>query len=399
MPPNRQLAKGACAFRGFLTWKAKSRPEIAFIHNRYIGYRLPFFEKLAKMYNMKFFFDQVDPKTKVLECHFAYTVLKSIQILESSIYDITWSPMLPYHLLKGKYDLFIGADIGHLGTCVTFIIAKLLRKPFILVNEGWDYPRTFLRSLRQSFLNIMIRKSNAIVVSGSKAKGFILHSGADPKNVFIAPNASSLAIRENIVFDEAKLKKQLGIEGKYVVLYFGRLIERKGVAVLIQAFSKLQKEFNNSVLVIAGEGEQRKRLESLCKSLKVEDIVFTGYIDEESKSLYYSIADVFVLPSLVHSGEVWDLVLNEAMLLGKPVISTTAAGASYDLIKNGVNGYIVKDGDAEELSIAMKELLKNPKRMKKMGLESKRIVENGFTFDRMVEGFVKAIRYAINLSS
>ena len=48
-------------------------------------------------------------------------------------------------------------------------------------------------------------------------------------------------------------------------------------------------------------------------------------------------ADVFVLPSVAHSGEVWDLVLNEAMSMGKPVISTKAAGASYDMIKNGIN--------------------------------------------------------------
>lgn len=381
----------------FSNRKTQSGLKIAFVHNRYIGYRLPFFEKLAKLFDIRYFFDQVDPKTNVQGYIFSFNVLRSFQILHSPIYDVTWSPMLPYHLLKGKYNIFIGADVGHPGTYVAFIVARLLRKPFILCNEGWSYPRTLLRSLRQPFLNMLMQKSNAFVVPGTKAKEFFLHCGVDPERIFVAPNASRPIINESTIHQNKKLKEELGIEGKCVVLYFGRLIERKGVAVLIKAFSKLQEKINDSVLVIAGEGEERKKLEHLCQELEVKNVVFVGYVDEKNKSLHYSIADVFVLPSVAHSGEVWDLVLNEAMSLGKPVISTTAAGASYDLIKNGVNGYIVKEGDAEELFNAIEELLENPEMMRRMGLESKRIVENGFSYDRMVEGFVKAIQCAIGL--
>jgi len=380
----------------FSSRKTKSGLKIAVIHNKYIGYRLPFFEKLAKLFDVRFFFDQIDPKTKVQQSAFAYTVLRSVQILQSSVYDSTWSPMLPYHLLKGKYNFFIGGDTGHPGMYIAFIVARLLRKPFILGNEGWHYPRTFLRSLRQPFLNTVMQKSNAIVVPGIKAKEFFLRCGVDPKKIFIAPNASNLTTDKSVIFRNEKLREELGIQGKRIVLYFGRLTERKGVAVLIKAFAKLQKEISDSVLVIAGEGEEREKLENLCLELNVKNVLFLGYIDEKNKSLYYSIADVFVLPSIAHSGEVWDLVLNEAMSLGKPVISTTAAGASYDLVRNGVNGYVVKEGDAEELSNAIEKLLKNPEEMRKMGLESKRIVENDFTFDRMVEGLVKAISYTMN---
>jgi glycosyltransferase involved in cell wall biosynthesis len=358
---------------------------------------LPLFEKLAEFFDVRFFFDQIDSKTQIQKCYFSWTVLKSVQVLHSSLYDVTWSPMLPFHLLKGKYNFFVGGDVGHLGTYVAFIVARLLRKPFVLCNEGWYYSGTLLRSLRQPFLNVMIQGSDAVVVPGTKAKEFFLRCGVDPKKIFVAPNASRLVINESTILQNERLKEELGIEGKRIVLYFGRLMERKGVAILIKAFAKLQKKIEDAVLVIAGEGEERKKLENLCLELNVKNVLFVGYIDENSKSLYYSMADVFVLPSIAHSGEVWDLVLNEAMQLGKPLISTTAAGASCDLIKNGVNGYIVKEGDAEELSKAIEELLKNPERMRKMGLESKRIAENDFTFDRMAEGFVKAIRYAVNV--
>lgn len=375
--------------------KTESVLKIAFIHNRYIGYRLPFFEKLARSFDTVFFFDQIDPNTKVQKCSFVYRVLRSVQIIQSPVYDLTWSPSLPYHLLHDRYDLFIGADVGHPGTFVAFIVARLLRKPFILGNEGWYYPKTLLRSLRQPFLNIMIQKSDAFVVPGTKAKEFFLHLGADPEKIFVAPNASRIIISEDTIPQNRKLKEDLGIEGKRVALYFGRLVERKGVSVLVKAFSKLQKRTSDSVLVIAGEGKERKKLENLCLELKVKNVLFAGYIDEKSKSLYFSIADVFVLPSLAHSGEVWDLVVNEAMSIGKPVISTTAAGASYDLIKNGVNGYVVKDGDVEGLSKAIEELLENPEKTRKMGIASKKIVEKDFTYDKMVEGFVEAIKYVL----
>jgi glycosyltransferase involved in cell wall biosynthesis len=368
--------------------------KIAYVHNKYIGYRLPFFEKLAKMFDIKFFFDEVDTKTRVQKGIFPYAVLRSVQILRSSIYDLTWSPMLPYYLLKDKYNLFIGGGVGHPGTWIAFIIARLLRKPFIVFNEGWYYSKTLLRSVRQPFLNEMLQKSSAIIVPGKKAKEFMLRCGVDPEKIFIAPNASKLATSNVAISHSEKLKEVLGIQDKYVVLYLGRLIERKGVAVLINAFSKLHKEID-AALVIAGEGEERKKLENLCLKLKVKNVVFVGYVDEENKSLYYSIADVFVLPSIAHSGEVWDLVLNEAMSLGKPVISTTAAGASYDLIQDGVNGYVVKDGDSVGLSNAIKRLLENPDLLRKMGLESKRIVDNYFTFDKMVEGVHDATKYSI----
>lgn len=384
--------------RHFSGQKTESGLKIAFVHNKHIGYRLPFFEKLAQLFDIRYFFDKVDPKTKVQECIFPCKILRSVQILQSSDYDVTWSPMLPYHLLKGRYNLFIGGDVGHPGTHIAFIVAKLLRKPFILCNEGWYYSRTFLRSLRQPFLNAIVQRSNALVVPGTKAKEFFISCGSDPKKIFVAPNASRLIISKSMSCQNRKLKEELGIEGKRTVVYLGRLTERKGVEILIKAFSKVQEEISNSVLVIAGEGEERKKLEYLASDLKMKNVLFVGYVDEKLKSLYYSIADVFVLPSVAHSGEVWNLVLNEAMSLGKPVISTNAVGASYDLIKNGVNGYVVEDGDIEGLSNAIEELLKDPEKMRKMGLESRRIVENDFTFDRMVEGFVKAIKHAVSQS-
>ncbi len=369
--------------------------KIAFVHNRYILYRLPLFRKLAKRFNILFFFDRVHPKITITGEVFNYKILKSILVLRS--YYATLSPALFFHLLKGKYHLFIGAGIGHFGAYAAFLISRLTHKPFILWSEVWYWPKTILRALIWPFTNLMIRRSNAIVVPGSKSKEFVLSIGAEAGKVFIAPNASSATLMKTI--RKEKLKKRLRIESKKIVLYFGRLIERKGLFYLIEAFSKLQKEISDSFLLLAGEGEIGKDLKRLGLSLKVNNIRFTDcYISEKEKPLYYTVADVFVLPSILTKlgAEPWGLVINEAMSAAKAVISTTAVGGAYDLIKNDINGYVVKAGDAQALYEALRKLLTNPMKAKKMGIESKKIIEKSFTYSDMTRGFVKAIEYVMS---
>lgn len=384
--------------RHFSSRKTQSGLKIAFVHNRYIGYRLPFFEKLAKLFDIRYFFDQVDPKTNVQGYIFSFNVLRSYRILHSPIYDVTWSPMLPYHLLKGKYSLFIGADLGQPGTYVAFLVAKLLRKPFILCNEGWDYTWSLLRSLRHPVLNVMMHESNALVVPGTKAKEFFLSCGVDPEKIFIAPNASICLSDDSIAVRKGKLKEILGIRVERVVLYLGRLVRSKGLCYLIEAFAKLQEEMSNVLLLIAGEGEAREELEKLCLARKINSMFLPATYNGRQKALYFSLADIVVLPSVrtEHYVDVWGLALNEAMSVGKPVISTTAVGAAYDLIENGVNGYVVKEEDVRSLFDALRKMLLDSEKLGKMGIRSKKTIERSFTYDHMTQGFAKAIQYVTN---
>lgn len=377
--------------------KGKKALKIAFVHNKYIKYRIPFFERLAKNFEVTFFFDQIDRKTKVQRDSFSYKILRSIVVANTPTYDLRLAPTLFCDLLRGKYDLFVGSGIGEFSAYIAFAVSRLTGKPFVLWNETWYWPITLPRSLVWIVVKIMMLKADAIIVSGSKAKEFVISNCVDPRNVFIAPNASDVIIDRDVLSSEKELKKNLGIEGKKVVLYLGRLIKRKGVSILIKAFSKLQSDVNDSILIIAGEGEDRINLERLCTELKLNNVIFTGYIDDKYKGLYYSLADIFVLPSIKHTGEVWDLVLNEAMSFAKPIVSTTAAGSSFDLIENRVNGYRVKQGDERALCEAIKTLLKDPEEAKKMGLESKKIIKERFSVDHMVEGFSRGISHVTKL--
>lgn len=363
--------------------------KIAFVHNMYINYRLPLFQRLSIEYNITFLFGKVDSNTKLLDNNLNFHLLKSVHFLENTI-----SFSLIYNLLKKKYDLIIGSGGLALGL-QTFIISRFARIPFILWDETWYWPKTKIRILFWPIIKLMIDKSFAIIVPGSKSKEFFISANSDPDKIFIAPNASILQLDKRKILSAKKIKEKLGLQNKKIILYFGQLIERKGVNYLIEAFARLENQISDIFLLIMGSGDKLKELENLCSQFNIKNFQFLGFIPEREKAFYISLADIFILPSirLKKESEVWGLVLNEAMSLNKPVISTIAVGAAYDLIKNNKNGYIIHDKNSNELSEAIIKIIKDDQLRKYMGMKSKQIIEKGFTYDHMVQGFIEAIKY------
>jgi glycosyltransferase involved in cell wall biosynthesis len=385
----------------------KGHLRIAFVHNLYIKYRAPFFEKLNNAFNLTFFFDQVDATATTQGSHLNSKLLRSFSILrkgETRIYDCTLSPALLYYLLRGRFDLFIGANIGHIGTYVAFLVSRLRRKPFILWDETWYWPETIIRMLAWPFIKIMVDKAEAIVAPGSKSKEFFVSLGAKPIKVYIAPNTSEIRIRRELDVESRRLKRKLGLEDKKIVLYFGRLAERKGLYFLIKAFDKLRKEISDTFLLVCWTRPSEEKLknvyEKLCIELGIKNVLFARFTEEEDRDLYYSLADVFVLPAIKTNlgTEIWGLVLNEAMSVGKPVVTTRAVGAAYDLIKDGVNGFLVPDKNSEALYKAIKSIVSDPYNKERMGLQSLKILSDGFAYEHMVHGFVKAVRHVLRNS-
>jgi glycosyltransferase involved in cell wall biosynthesis len=373
----------------------KNQLKIAFIHNMYINYRLPLFERLSRKFDITFFFDEVDPMTTVSAGRFDFKVLRSILIIRP--YNRTFSPTLAFHLLKRKPDIFVGSGMNHLGAQIAFLLSRFTRKPFILWEETWHWTRTPLRMLMWPITRALLMRAEAIVVPGLKAKEFVTAAGAKPEKVFVAPNAALISTSENTIHQAEVLKEKLGLLNKKVVLYFGRLIERKGLSVLIEAFARLQADVDDAFLLIVGDGPLRNEAERKCQILAVRKVRFTGFVSEEEKASYFTLADVFVLPA-IRSGrevEIWGLVLNEAMCLAKPVISTPGVGGAYDLIRNEVNGFIVKEGDVGALFERLKKLLMDLGTARRMGFEAKKTIDVGFTYDLMADGFVNAIQHAV----
>jgi len=369
------------------------KPKVFLIHNFFMDYRVPLFEELDKKFDITFLMSRETQKTdssfyqldyRKTPSHLKYKLFSHSTYF--SKYSISWKLM--HHLLFNKYDVVISTDQHVFETYLGFLISKIKRKKFIVWSETFDWPRT----PSSKFLNPLVRMvssySDACVAAGTQAKKYFVKMGAKPKNVFIAPDST---LNYEIKEKNAKLEKEL--KGKKVILYLSRIVPYKGVDYLIKAFSKLEREKDDVYLLIGGAGSFKEEMKKLAMNLKIKNIRFLGKVNKEQIGFYYSLCDLFVLPSTFrdYDAECWGLVLNEVMAFGKPLISTTATGAAYDVIKNGVNGFRVKHGSSEEIYEAMKTVLSNEKLMKKMGKESRKMIDERFNYDQMADGFRKAI--------
>ncbi|MFC2058410.1 glycosyltransferase family 4 protein [Chloroflexota bacterium] len=361
---------------------------VIFIHNRAIWYRIPFFKRLANLYDAQFVFTHEKEVNG----------LDSINFIQLNTHFGIAFGLIPI-LLRGDYDVIVVAGWSNLTEFIEGIIclaaAKIRGKPAISWFEHW-FPQLpdIRRRLAAPFIGFIMKRFSACIAPGSKTKELCINMGIEPEKIFVAPNASVLDKEKGL-----DVRKTLGLDGKKIILYFSRVIPRKGLNYLIEAVSRLRKEGNSVFLLICGEGDFMDRCVSLCKKLEVEDVHFAGFIEPKNRYHYFSTANVFVLPTISLNGRVesWGLVLNEAMSVGKPVISTTAVASAYDLIENGVNGFVVPDKDADSLYEALRTILSDHELEKTMGINSKKIIDGGFTYDHMANGFKQAIDYVLGI--
>ena len=169
-----------------------------------------------------------------------------------------------------------------------------------------------------------------------------------------------------------------------IILFVGQLIKRKGLEYLINAVPKLKNNCNNNFeIIIAGEGPSKSYLIHMCNKLKVSDkIKFVGRISDLQLLDYYSISDIFVLPSL---SEGQPMVIYEAMASEIVVIGTNVGGIP-DQIENNLNGFIIPPRNSSEIANKISYLLNNPQISKKMGkIGRKRLIEKKWTWDGYAE--------------
>ncbi len=303
---------------------------------------------------------------------------------------------LVFRLLFDEYDIVIKCINGRFALPVTYVIARLRRKKFILWQTIWYHPRTFIHRISFPLLKHIWRHSDAIVVYGEHGKHYLVSNGIQSDKVFIAWQAVDnkkfgMPISEKQIRD---IRVQLGILDRKVVLYVGRLVNDKGIEYLIDAFTRVQYE--KKFLLLIGEGEKKYKLESMTACN--DNVLFLGYVDQESLPVYYALASITVLPSVTTKTfkEPWGLVVNEAMNQGCPAIVTDAVGAGVGgLIKNGENGIVVPERDSKALAIAIEHILNDNQFETTLRTNAKKTIST-WDFSKWAAGFTDAINYCLH---
>ena len=373
---------------------------LAFVTNFCPHYRVKTFETLAQCEDVEFYFSSVgeewywQQQHRVRVGNFRYEYLPAIRLTR----HLRLVPSLVTRLWRKNYDVYVKCINGRFALPVTYLIAKLRRKPFILWTGIWMTLDTRFHRLLFPLALWIYRHADAVVVYGQHVKRYLISLNVAPQKIFVAAHAvdNSQYDRKVSEGEKAALRERHGLVNHKVVLYIGRLEEEKGVEYLMQAFVLLKAD--NVALVVVGDGSMRERLKVSVVEHGLQDKTrFVGYVAPEEALTYYAIADCFVLPSITmpNGKEPWGLVVNEAMNQGVPVVATDAVGAAAGgLVQSGVNGFIVPERDSSALADAIRGILNDDGLRERMSRNARRIIA-GWDNERMVKGFQLAIEYAL----
>lgn len=256
---------------------------------------------------------------------------------------------------KNRYD-FINTHFvlptGPLG----FLLSKIFHIKNILSLHGGDIydPSKKSSPHNHSYLRLIVsfllNRSDQIVAQSTNTRENAIKYCNPQKDIKIIP----LAYEPFVINPISRKELNLSDEKKYLISV-GRLVKRKGFEYLIGCLKLLD---DNVELLIIGDGNEKKRLSDLAYKLHLKDKVhFLGQISEEKKFQYLSNADIYVLSSL-HEG--FGIVLQEAMQVGLPIVSTNHGG-QVDIVKHNVNGLLVERCHVQGLADGIEKLLNNRK--------------------------------------
>jgi len=182
--------------------------------------------------------------------------------------------------------------------------------------------------------------------------------------------------------------------GRPVILFASKLQTRKRCIDLLEAFLQMRTKIpaeRAPYLLIVGDGEERGAVEARAREAGSKDVRFLGFRNQTELPRFYDLCNVFVLAS-VH--EPWGLAVNEVMNAARPVIVSDQVGCSRNLVRNGVNGFVVKACDVHRLAEALGAVLGGDETWRTMGARSLEIIES-YSFDGNVEGLRQALEHTV----
>lgn len=255
---------------------------------------------------------------------------------------------LYFHLLK----LLPNYDIVHAHWLIPQgIVQSFFKKPYIVTGHGGD-----VTSLNKGiFRKLKIRcLKNAVQVT---VVSEYLKERVQELTPEVMPEVISMGVNVDKFGRQYYVSNYFCQMNKRVVLFVGRLVEKKGVKYLIEAMRNIE-----AMLVIVGDGPLKGELERQAAAMK-EKIVFLGVRTHEELKEIYASADIFVAPSVTAKDgdkEGLGLVMLEAMASGLPVVASDSGGIRQ-LVRNGVNGLLCEERNVEQLTECINKLLADKK--------------------------------------
>jgi glycosyltransferase involved in cell wall biosynthesis len=276
--------------------------------------------------------------------------------------------------------IFFGVPDGPVG----WLLKRVYGLPYIISLRGADVPsnevKRFARQYKvlRPFIRWLWHDADALVAVSNGLRSYAKETAPDLP-IQVIPNAIDLSAFTPPVQRET--------DGPVRLLYVGRFNIFKNVETLVEAVGRLsQMDMGEFELDLVGEGEQRPVVERMVSELGLSRRVhFMGWVARDRIADHYRSADIFV------TATTWEGMPNtvlEAMACGLPIVGTQASGLC-ELVRDGLNGYLVPIKDPNALAQALARLVDNGYERRRMGRQSRKLAEREFAWEYIAEQYVK----------
>jgi glycogen(starch) synthase len=221
--------------------------------------------------------------------------------------------------------------------------------------------------------------------------------GASKAQTFVAP----LGVRDRR--SEFPRRRPVQETRSLRVLFVGRLERRKGVDVLLKAAANLLQAFPQLEFVLVGKETPNTELSVSYRAsferrfgqrLSITSrVTFTGWVSDKDLMQHYADADICCFPSRYES---FGLVLLEAMMFGRPIV-TTAVGGTREIVEDGGNGLLVEPDDEVALAAALRRLIEDEALRARFGIRSRELFESKFSAPMFAENSLKIYQSIVDM--
>lgn len=294
-------------------------------------------------------------------------------------------------LRKKQFDLIVFMGYSTPVQIIGIIYCIIYKLPYTIVIDGAIIKNDY-KKLSGRIKRFLISHAEATLCTGTISKTFLENYGAKKETIYIVPFTSvhEEDILNNTLSAETRkeLRNELGIEDKFTFISVGQFIHRKGFDLLLEATAHLGQDIQ--VIIIGGTPTEEYI--DLCNQLRLSNVRFIDFQPKEQLKKYYLSADVFVMPT---REDVWGLVINEALALGLPVISSDACVAAKELIGSD-NGIIIPSNDVTSLIKVMYTFSKMDQRALSNYQNNNLQLSRRITIETMAEEYHRVLNEIVN---
>jgi glycosyltransferase involved in cell wall biosynthesis len=271
--------------------------------------------------------------------------------------DLHASPRLLRLLSRIRPDAIISSAFS-LPSAYAALYGAARGVPLLIYSDGTAASEAGFNRMQRLARKVLVPRAAGAIAKSEPAAANFERLGFAPADIFRALHSTGIA-----PFQAVGRVREPGESGRLTVLATGRLIARKALDRLIEAYALARRERPGITLTIAGDGPERAALEALGRARGVP-VDFRGFVQQEGLPPLFAEADAYAFPTL---RDPFGIVVLEAAAAALPIVASPRAGATADIIRDGLTGLVRDPEDVTGWADALVRLADDPALRHRLG--------------------------------